>query len=99
MTEFHGLHRPRKTVSPRQRKISGLEHFRLIGNAGQIVVGIRNDKIREGAVRWKAALKSGGENVEISFEGFLFVCSADKLTTTIDVLNSPTSLQCYVRQC
>jgi hypothetical protein len=80
-----GNRKPNLVISA-EGKFPGFNFFDFIGDAGHIVVGVSNDKIREGAVRChKAALKSGGEDVEISFAGLLFVCSADKLTTAIDV--------------
>jgi hypothetical protein len=33
----------------------------------------------------RAALKSDGENVEVTSAGLLFICSADKLTSAIDI--------------
>jgi hypothetical protein len=67
-------------------KFPGSEFFDFVGDAGRVVVGVRDDKIREGVLRCHvAALKAAGDDIEVSFAGLLFICSADKLTTTIHV--------------
>jgi hypothetical protein len=67
-------------------KFPGSDFFDFVAEASHIVAGVPNDKVREGAVRChRAALMAADDNVEINFANLLFVCSADKPTTSIDV--------------
>jgi hypothetical protein len=69
-----------------EAKYPSSSFFDFIGMAGPIVVGGAADVFREGAVRCqKSALDKGGEDINLSYSGLSFQCSADKLSSSMAV--------------